>query len=340
MTDKRDIVSLAEVGTVRVRHAVPADVAEALLSSNLCGETSPPAKVAERLLTREALRLEPVRAYVSYLKLSVEMLSAVAEMYDLCSPPGSAGKKDHLRHTGPDDIIHILNHLYILRAAGVEGDVLECGTSHGYSTCCISQACARLGRELYAADSFEGLPQDAAKEPFFRPGDYASPLDAVKKSVGALGCPASVEFVKGWFSESLRGWKHPLSLLWLDVDLYTSARDVMEHVLGAINNQGVLILHEFTDFHNRLPEPGAQRPPNAVFEALDRAGLAWRGVHIHRYFGAVLFRDSVGADSFAVMQALAPRLRALDGRQRAHDELRNARTVRWMFGLKKMLLGR
>lgn len=130
----------------------------------------------ERLLSANGLGHGSVYRYVSYLKTIIELAYSIAEVYDLRSPKGSLRKKDHLRHIGPLEMIYIANYLYILDSYGVSGSVLECGTSHGYSTCVLSHACHLLGRKIYAADSFCGLPSVREDEPFFGRETMRHPL--------------------------------------------------------------------------------------------------------------------------------------------------------------------
>lgn len=57
-----------------------------------------------------------------------------------------------------------------------------------------------------------------------------------------------MSLVEGCFSESLRGWKAPVALLWLDVDLYDSTRDVLCHVLPYVPRKGMICpsrIHRF-----------------------------------------------------------------------------------------------
>lgn len=340
MNKQPEIRKISTEAHFPIAHGLPASVAQALLKQKLCGEEASADSIADTLLRRDAWLLAPVYYYIAYLKLVSETSLATAELFDRRSPPNSHGKKEHLRHTGPEDIFHIANYLYVLHDAGIEGTVLECGTSHGYSACCLSHACGRLNRHLYGADSFQGLPSQAAGESFFRPGDYASPKEAVLENLRAVGRWDAVSLVEGWFSESLRGWNVPVALLWLDVDLYDSARDVMMTVLPHVQPRGAIVMHEFTDFYNRLPERNEKRPPNAVWDALEARGMTGIGIHIHRYLGAVLFPDSPGRESFAVAAALWPRLLEIDSRWRLYDELRNARTVRWLFAIKRAIMGR
>jgi hypothetical protein len=277
------------------------------------------------------------RSYLSFLKSMYEEFHAIAEMYDLWSPPGSDGTKQSLRLIGPLEMLTLANHLYVLRAAGVEGCVLECGCSHGFSSCCLSRACAALGYRLVIADSFQGLPPTRPDEPFFSGGDYAASLEEVRGNVERLGRPAVVEYVPGWFSESLPGWRRELALLWLDVDLYESARDVLEHTFSSLNRRGALVTHEYTDFHGTPIGPGTRTVPGAIYERFEREQLTARTAMIMRYLGVFGFATSEGLESFRFARAAADRLAAMDHRTRAYGELRSSRTVRAAFALKKLL---
>lgn len=325
---------------IDVAACLPLAVAELVRRDGLLPASAGASDIADVLLSYEGLRRDEIFKYLAYLKLMLEVSLATAELYDLRSPPGSSGKKEHLRHTGPEDVMQIINYLYVLDSYGVPGVLLECGTSHGYSTCCLSHACARLGRVLYTADSFEGLPATSSDEPFFRKGDYASPLEAVQCNVGGAGCPESVRYVKGWFSESLKNWSCDIALLWIDVDLYDSARDVITCALPRLASKGGMVLHEFTDFENRIPPRNAARPPNAVYDVLEMNSMRWRSVHLHRYLGAVLQENSVAPESFRLLPVLMTRLSAMDGRSRSYRELRESRTVQLAFKVKRALTGK
>ena len=317
---------------------LPLGVAKEIIGKGLLPINAQATMIGNTLITHAAMELDSVRQYVSYLKICLETSCAVAEIYDLSSPPGSEGKKQHMRHTGPADVMQIANYLYVLDSYGVPGVLLECGTSHGYSSCCLSHACAMLGRKLYTADSFEGLPSTSTNEPFFEEGDYASSLESVKKSIHMLGRPDTTTYVRGWFMESLKNWEIDLALLWVDVDLYNSAKDVVTNTLAKLSRKSGFVVHEFTDFHNRVPPRDVAIPPNAIYDVLETKGIVWDSVHLHRYLGAILFKGAVAKDSFKVLPGLMSTLQSLDMRSRVYQELCESRTVRWAFALKKRFL--
>ena len=321
------------------RKSLPRDVVAIAESQGLqCAAT--PEEVVSWLVSKQRMTHEPVRRYISYLKLIDELALAIAELYDLRSPPGSEGAKEHFRHTGPDDLLFITNHLYVLHSHGVPGCVLECGTSHGYSTCVLSHACAMLGRSLVTADSFEGLPDVQEGEAFFRKGDYAATLENVKQSIALMGRSESVSYLKGWFSDSLKNWNRDIALFWLDVDLYASAKDVLENIVRSLNPRGMIILHEFTDYYGQLHARDVARPPNAVYDVMEKQNVACSSILYKRYLGAVSLASSVQPESYRLVPALRPMLESLDARDRSYRELHSSRTVQWAFGLKRLLLRR
>lgn len=312
---------------------LPRDLAEALPS----GLDRAPASLTRWLLSPAGLAVPAAYKYVAFVKQMLEVAHATAEVYDLRSGAETLGKKEHLRHIGPHEMVYLANQLYVLDSFGVPGGLLECGVSHGFSTCVLSHACARLGRTLYAADSYAGLPATRPDQEFFREGDYAASLPAVQRNLAYLGRPEAVTYIEGFYCDSLRGFAHPLCLLWLDVDLYESAHDVIGQVFGHLDQRGAVFTHEFTDFHNQVHPRDARVPANAVYDHLDAQGVRHRSSHLMRYFGMIGFETSQGYDAPTLLAQLLEGLYAQDERWRRYTELRDSRTVRTAFSVKQKL---
>ena len=284
-------------------------------------------------------RLHPeVQHYIAYLKRMGESFLATAELFDLWSPPGSTGSKHALRLTHPHEILYIAHHLYLLESEKVPGAVVECGCAHGFSTACLSAACAALGRQLIVADSFEGLPDVHNEEEFFRKGDYASAEDEVMHHVRLCGAPQVVRTVKGWYKDSLLGWNTPIAVLWMDVDLFESARDCLQHLLPCLSAQGAIFTHEFTDFHGRPQPLDGHNVPAAIYAAFQKQGWEFRSELICRYWGIVCGAQGVGLASHQLLDLLWERLSHMDSRWRQFDELKRSSTVRSAFALKRCLM--
>ena len=319
---------------IDLNHALPQDVLADCPAFQL---RATPGDFSNWLFSHEAIQKPSVFRYLSYLKSLFELAHGIGEIYDLRSPPGSFGGKNHLRHIGSTEMMFLVNHLYILDSFDVSGDVLECGASHGYSTCVLSQACARLHRTLVVADSFEGLPPTRADQTFFRQGDYAASVESVREPLLQLGRSEAVTLIKGFYSDSLRDFQKEICMLWLDVDLYESAQDVLTSVFKHLNPAGMIATHEFTDFHNRPHTLDEKCPPGAIFQAFERAGLAYHPVHLMRYLGMVGGPRSIQMDSGRLLPYLLKKLAMMDHRWRFYQELKDSNTVRWAFRLKKLL---
>jgi hypothetical protein len=195
------------------------------------------------------------------------------------------------RETSAAEVAALAAALEGLALAGVPGGVLECGAYAGYSSCCLSRVCADLARPLWVADSFAGLP--ASGDPSYRAGQFACPRADFEANLGRWGNPGWVGVVEGWFRDGLAGWPEPLALVWLDVDLRDSVRDVLlGGVLGRLHPRGLLFSHE--------AEPGYFTRAGGVSDAangvwselaawLDASGRAWRAEFVTGCLGKVEF---------------------------------------------------
>jgi hypothetical protein len=176
------------------------------------------------------------------------------------------------------------NALRALDDAGVEGDVVECGVGRGLSLFVLAHFMARsaVSRQLYAFDSFKGFPKPVAADLSDRrpvEGDLWSDT-SLRHVVGHFtsgGLDAFLRdrchIVPGFFAETLPGRPDPqrVALLNLDVDLYGSYRDCLQHFGPRVT--GVIVYDEY-----RSPKwPGATR---AIDEALPGLGhlMLWSPV--------------------------------------------------------------
>jgi hypothetical protein len=232
--------------------------------------------------------------------------------------PGRQGMKDQCGvATNPEEMLVIVNHLFILRSHGIEGCVLECGCFKGHSSCCLSIACRRLGYPLVIADSFAGLPSDPAEVGegrYYQPGDFAGRRPEVEKNLRTLGDPAAVELVEGWFSDTLKGWNRPLALIWLDVDLWSSVLDVLEPCLPHLDHRSVLFSHEFWANYVRdgriVQDQVAEEhgPAAALDHLMQEVEPDYRAAYATGNLGVVGRPTSIGLESYRLLNQLIPSL--------------------------------
>jgi hypothetical protein len=119
----------------------------------------------------------------------------------------------------------------------VGGDIAEFGCYKGAASVILSIGAQATGRKLLIFDSFEGLPEpveavrSVAKQTLieYRKGMYAGRLDEVSGNIGRLGEPDRVEYVKGFFAETLgaRPADERYAFIFEDADLVSSVKDVL-----------------------------------------------------------------------------------------------------------------
>ena len=184
-----------------------------------------------------------IRRYLNFMAVMHGTFNNITHYF----PKSSATRphKDFTCTTGtaPFELMHHAMYLYYLDSYGVVGDVIECGAFKGYSACCLSWVCDYLGRRLIVADSFEGLPQNET-DPYYEKGDFRGDFEEVTRNIASLGRIGCVDFVRGFFNESLQEINRPLCMIWMDVDLYESTMDVMNHLYDHLSVGGVIFSHE------------------------------------------------------------------------------------------------
>jgi hypothetical protein len=155
--------------------------------------------------------------------------------------PGS--KDEYCISTSPREMLHIANHIYRLKMLGYSGSgvICEFGCFKGFSTSCLSHACHYLGLKLEVFDSFAGLPETDSN--YYKAGDFYGSIEEVTENVSRFGKIDSVNFNKGFFSDSLKNKQIDPIMIWMDVDLQSSSRDAMK-IFEQMPLQGCIMSHE------------------------------------------------------------------------------------------------
>ena len=199
------------------------------------------------------------------------------------------------RASSSQEIMSIIHHLYVLKSAGLTGAFAEFGCFKGFSSAKLSYACGLLGIPMLIFDSFEGLPP--TESTYYQAGDFAGGLEEVRSNILKFGAIYSVTFQKGFFAESLRRVSiPPLMLMWMDVDLLSSAEDVMT-VADRLDPRGAVFSHECLEsqFNASGIEPGPENDGNVVPPIVNH--LAARGKPAGRFlcgFTGAFWRSETG----------------------------------------------
>jgi len=229
-------------------------------------------------------------AYLQLLKLSLCDLAGAGTTSLGAMPDGSVisrelrGDELRLRSAGMDWPLHGLTMIGLGRlddlqrcvetvvADGVEGDLVEAGSWRGGAGILMRATLDSLGdgRTVWVADSFQGFPPDEQPEDGgldLRAYEFlTAPLDDVREAFARLGCDQGVEFVPGFFDDSLpalagRRW----AIVRLDADSHDATRQALRCLYDGLEPGGYLIVDDYGSFD------GCRR---AVDEFRDARGIA------------------------------------------------------------------
>lgn len=140
---------------------------------------------------------------------------------------------------------------------GVLGDYLEFGVYHGTSLSCMYAAREQLGlgtMRLFGFDSFDGLPDSASEEDdaLWWPGQFRSSIELTRATLRQWDVPDdAATLIPGWFSDSCtpetraRLGLEKTSVIMVDCDLYSSARDALAFCGPLICTQAVLVFDDY-----------------------------------------------------------------------------------------------
>jgi O-methyltransferase len=130
----------------------------------------------------------------------------------------------------------------------VEAVIVEAGSYKGGSASKLSRAVRYAGRKFMVFDSFEGIPEHHEAhskniyggDAYFPPGSYKGSLDEVRSNIARYGAVEVCHFVKGWFDDTMPGFKEPVGVAYIDVDLESSTRTCIRYLYPLLVPGGVL----------------------------------------------------------------------------------------------------
>jgi hypothetical protein len=162
-----------------------------------------------------------------------------------------------------DALVDLANLVQLVLEQRVPGDFVECGVWRGGGGLLMADLLRQAGvrdRRVWLCDSFQGMPPvEAIDGPaaIAEAGDPESPLyvdnsrvslNEVRQTATELGLSAYVEFVPGWFHETLpvqRDRIGPIAILRLDCDWYTSVRVCLERLYDQVVDGGFVVLDDY-----------------------------------------------------------------------------------------------
>ncbi|MGH3040319.1 MAG: TylF/MycF/NovP-related O-methyltransferase [Gaiellaceae bacterium] len=174
---------------------------------------------------------------------------------------------------------------------GVEGDLIEAGTWRGGATILMRATLDSIGaddRTVWLADSFQGFPDpegegtsaDRKLHPLSGIDFLAARLDDVRAHFARFDLAQGVEFVPGFFEDTLPGLgDRRWSVVRLDGDTYDATRLALESLYPGLAAGGYLIVDDYGFIEACRRAVDDFRRDHGIVEAIEEVdwnGARWR----------------------------------------------------------------
>jgi O-methyltransferase len=133
----------------------------------------------------------------------------------------------------------------VKQAKHVEGDVLEVGVWRGGTGALIARA-ALGDKRVFLADTFAGVVKAGENDTSFKGGEYADTSAQIVYDLLRSLDLNNVQILEGVFPEdTYKSVSEKLSFVHCDVDVYSSAKDIVEWCMPRLAVGAVLVFDDF-----------------------------------------------------------------------------------------------
>jgi O-methyltransferase len=134
----------------------------------------------------------------------------------------------------------------------LRGDILEVGVWRGGTGCLMAAQASRLepSTTVFLCDTFKGVVKAGIKDSVYRGGEHADTfVDVVHRLKTGMGL-SNVQLLEGIFPDATGEQVNDrqFSLCHIDVDVYESAKDVLEWVWPRLVRGGVIVYDDYGFF--------------------------------------------------------------------------------------------
>ena len=166
---------------------------------------------------------------------------------------------------------------------GTPGALVDCGVWNGGSTILLSEGAPQ--REVWAFDSFEGLPAPVEAD---GPGSEAwtgeclGAEDKLRQGFARYASPERLHVVKGWFEDTLAQHADqigPIAVLHADGDWYESVLLTLQALYPTVQSGGFIVVDDYGHWvgaKRATDEFRASVGDTAPLQSADYAGRWWR----------------------------------------------------------------
>jgi len=171
------------------------------------------------------------------------------------NPPDHSFTTKSLTMVGYKNLSNVEDLFKIIVENNIDGDLVETGVWKGGVVILMAylNRIYKQNRQIFACDSYEGLPKDSEYEQDrlvngnFSQYDYAISLEEVKSNFDKYNLlDDKITFIKGFFENSLVNSNiNKISILRLDGDMYTSTISVLDALYDKVSIGGAIIIDDY-----------------------------------------------------------------------------------------------
>jgi O-methyltransferase len=130
--------------------------------------------------------------------------------------------------------------------SNIQGSILEVGVWRGGTGAILAKAVEPNGKKVFLADTFEGVVKAGSNDTSYVGGEHADTSEAMVKDLMQSLLLPNYRILTGIFPEETAHLvETPIAMLHCDVDVYSSAKDVVEWCLPRLTVGGVLVFDDY-----------------------------------------------------------------------------------------------
>jgi O-methyltransferase len=132
----------------------------------------------------------------------------------------------------------------------VPGDILEVGVWRGGTGCLLAKAAEGQNKTVYLADTFTGVVKAGARDTSYSGGEFKNTSLSIARDLIESMELANVTLLPGIFPDDTAGSvTGSIALLHCDVDVYQSAKDIVDWAKSRIHRGGMIVFDDY-GFYN------------------------------------------------------------------------------------------
>ncbi|MEJ0071130.1 MAG: TylF/MycF/NovP-related O-methyltransferase [Pseudomonadota bacterium] len=188
------------------------------------------------------------------LSLSTEMPCSVVVPFATYSPwLGDAGFMEAFSVIQPNSLVDLYRCYELWRlvehATRLGGDIVEVGVWRGGTGCLIAARAQALQRpvKVFLCDTFKGVVKAGDHDPGYKGGEHADTSADLVRQLAARLTLSNVTILEGVFPDDTGHMvaDRRFALCHIDVDVYESAREVVEWVWPRLAVGGVVVYDDY-----------------------------------------------------------------------------------------------